>query len=279
MRRLKLATLLACVLTVAPVVAAQTSPVDALTRARQLYNGEKFDEAVTAAAEARAMPTLANAAAVVEARARLERYRLSPDPADLVAARDALRTVDTAKLTARDHLEWSIGIGIALFLESEMAKDHEFYGASADYFDIALARADGIEASARDKIFEWWALALDRQAQAGAESERRPTYLRIVQRADRERTRSDAAASALYWQVAASRGAGDLDRAWNGAMSAWIIARTLGPRGVRLRNELEELVTKIVLPERARALTEAGDPRTTLTALVARWEEFKKKWE
>jgi len=258
---------------------AQTAAPDALTRARQLYNAGKFSEAAAAAAEARQVPALANAAAVVYARARLEKYRESPDAADLDDARAALRQVDPSKLAPRDDIEYVIGLGVAVFLEGEAEKQVDRYGAAADFFDAALVRAVIVDEPARDKIFEWWATALDRQAQLRSDTDRKATWQRIVQRADLERARSDGAVSAMYWQVKASAGAGDLERAWSGAVSTWIRAGKLGARGATLRRDLDKLVNDVVLPERANALAPNGDPRAALATLVAEWEAHKKRWE
>ena len=55
--------------------AAEPSP---LARARMLYNASDYDGAIAAAEMARTLPTMADAAAVVEARARLERTPPAP---------------------------------------------------------------------------------------------------------------------------------------------------------------------------------------------------------
>jgi hypothetical protein len=257
---------------------AQTAP-DALTRARQLYNAGKFSEAAAAAAEARQVPALANAAAVVYARARLEKYREAPDASDLDDARAALRQVDPSTLTPRDDIEYVIALGVAVFLEGETEKQSDRFGAAADFFDAALVRAVVVDEPARDKIFEWWATALDRQAQLRSDTDRKATWQRIVQRADQERARNDGAVSAMYWQVKASAGAGDFERAWSGAVSTWIRAGRLGPRGAALRRNLDKLVVDIVLPERAKAIAVNGDAQAALTALAAEWDAHKKRWQ
>jgi hypothetical protein len=82
----------------------------------------------------------------------------------------------------------------------------------------------------------------------------------------------------MFWLVAASRAAGDLERAWSGALSAWVRARSMGPRGLTLRADLDQLVSTVILPERAKALTPAGDARPTLATLLEQWEAFKKDW-
>ena len=55
--------------------AAQTPQADPLTKARRAYNERQFDEAITAAKLAIDVPASSNVAAVVLARAYLERFR------------------------------------------------------------------------------------------------------------------------------------------------------------------------------------------------------------
>ena len=74
-----------------------------LARARTLYNAMDYDGAIAAAALARTQPAGADAAALVDARAHLEKYRHGADPADLAAAREALNVIRAAMLSPRDH--------------------------------------------------------------------------------------------------------------------------------------------------------------------------------
>src|SRR5262245_36158490 len=79
----RLAALALALLTCAPLpLVAQTARAD-LAKARTLYNQRQFDEAIAAASQARRQPDLADMAAIVLARAHLERYREHADPADL----------------------------------------------------------------------------------------------------------------------------------------------------------------------------------------------------
>lgn len=260
---------------------------DALARARQLYNAGSFAEAIAAADEARKTPALHHSASVVMARALLERHRITPLPEDLDRARTLLRDVEPGKLSPRDHVEHVIALGITVFLEGEAQRLTDRYGAAAVFFERAMARADAIDpparerfdAAARDQLFEWWATALDRQAQFGPDTRREATYQRIVDRASDEMANNESAPSAMYWHVKASSGAGDYERAWSAAVANWISAAHLGERGRTLRTDLDRLVLDVVLRERARALTPTGDPRPVFEALVNQWEELKKKWE
>src|SRR4030095_10672376 len=85
-----------------------------LTRARTLYNAADYDGAIAAAALARTQTPAADAAALVEARARLDRYGRNADPEDLMAASDALNTIRASTLTGRDQVDFLVGLGQSL---------------------------------------------------------------------------------------------------------------------------------------------------------------------
>lgn len=255
---------------------AQAAVPDALVRARQFYNDQKYDAAIAAATEARRVPGAASAAALVLARAHLERYRQTAEPGDLVAARDALAAVRPADLSAREQSELFVGLGESLYLDG--CADGCFSGA-AEMFDLALGRAEAAGAEdARDTILEWWAGALDRQAQFGPEAARRPIYERVLARAESELKRRDGSTVAAYWLMAAARGTGDLERAWGAAVAGWVRAPYLGTRGVALRADLDRFVIQVLLPERARQLAPDGDPRPVFERLLAQWLEIKAKY-
>lgn len=259
--------------------AAQGEAPNPLLAARQAYNAGRFDDAIAAAEAARAQPALANAAAVVLARARLEKYRTQggdqPDldaRADLDAAREVLKLVDESRLDARDRIEYLVALGEALYLD-----DPPQFGAAAEFFELALDRAGPLTPAARDIVFEWWAGALDRLAQFGAEADRRVVYERVLAGAVRYRALDDTSAVSWYWIAVAARGVQDLERAWASAVAAWIRSADLGARGPSLRQDLDRFVTDVILPERATRLA-PGDPRSALPLLQAQWDEIKKKW-
>jgi hypothetical protein len=254
----------------------QAAVPEALIRARQFYNDQKYDAAIAAASEARGLPGAGSAAALVLARAHLERYRQTADAADLVAARDALSAVRAAELSAREQSELFVGLGESLYLDG--CADGCYSGA-AELFDLAMGRAEAAAAEdARDTIFEWWAGALDRQAQFGLEAERKPIYSRILARAESELRRRDTSVVAAYWLAAAARGTGDFERAWGAAVAGWVRAPYLGTRGVALRADLDRFVIQVLLPERARQLAGDGDPRPVFERLLAQWLEVKAKY-
>jgi hypothetical protein len=256
---------------------AQTRVPDPMTTARDLYNQRRFSEAIRAAQEARAMPVHASSAAVVLARSYLERYRQTLVLNDLALAREALRGVDGATLTSRDRVELLIAYGQSLYFDEAYSLDDRFV-AAAEQFEIALSYADVIDAPSRDRLFEWWAGALDRQAQQGSESARRPLYERVLHRAEQELWRDASAASASYWLAASARGLGDYQRAMGAAVAGWVRAASLGSRRDDVRGDLDRLMRQVILPERARELASEGDPRSMLTLLEAQWTELKAMW-
>ena len=80
------------------------------------------------------------------------------------------------------------------------------------------------------------------------------------------------ACPALYWLSAAARGQGDLQAAWDAAQAGWVRASLSPTRGPALRNDLDRLMHRAIVPERSRIL--AQPPET----LIAEWEQFKEKW-
>jgi hypothetical protein len=257
---------------------AQTRPPDALvTQARRLYNEQQYEEAIRIASQARLVPALASAAAVVFARAHLESYRVDLEPVHLDEARAALGDTDVSALAPLDRVEFAIALGALIYLDDTYMFDDR-YAAAAEQFEVALGRADLLDAPGRDHLFEWWASSLDRQAQLGPESERRVAYTRILRRAEEELARDTAATSASYWLAAGARGTDDLPRAWGAAVAGWVRAASLGPRGTALREDLDRLVVQVILPERALQLASGGDPKPVLASLEAQWQAIKERW-
>ena len=100
-----------------PVAAAAAEPA-ALVRARSLYNAGSYDAAIDAASAARSDPKAADAAALVVARALLERFRTGPRDGlkgDLPMARTMLAGIRAASLTPRDQLDLLVGLGQTLY--------------------------------------------------------------------------------------------------------------------------------------------------------------------
>ncbi len=151
-----------------PALARGQSGVDF---ARQLYNQGRYDQAIVAAARLRALPSAADAANLVLGRAHLERYRKTADRAEFVAGREALRDIRPSQLGPRDRLDYLIGLGESLYLD-------EAYGPASELFSSALDRGGEMGPAAFDRLFDWWATSLDRQAQSGDLDERDALYAR-----------------------------------------------------------------------------------------------------
>jgi hypothetical protein len=242
----------------------------ALTRARTLYNAADYDGAIAAAALARTQTPAADAAALVEARARLERFRRNADPEDLLAARDALNTIRASALAGRDQVDFLVGLGQSLYLT-------DFFGAAADLFDTALERSAPLPDRDRMLLLDWWATAVDREAQVASAERRGRLAAQITTRMQDELRRDPGSAPANYWLAVAARAAGDLDAAWDAAVAAWVRA-TLGPATEQLRADIDRLVSQAVIPERARA-HRARDQVDFTDAMRAQWESVKQQWK
>jgi hypothetical protein len=257
-------TLLGLLILVPTVQAA-----DPLAEARRLYNAGQYEAAARAAREALAVEGYADAARVVLGRVQLERFRQTADPADLNAAREALRSVDPGPLRYRERLELAIGQAEVLYLEDR-------FGAAAELFETSLDRSVVLGTSAHERVLDWWATALDRYAQLRAIEERSPIYKSIVERMRAELALDAGSTPASYWLVAGARGAGDLDRAWHAAIAGWVRASLAQDRGAALRADLDRLVTQAVIPERAAKLK--SDVRQAAAGMQNEWTTFKAAW-
>ena len=254
---------------VAALLALGAVPQSPLVRARQLYNQERYDDAITAAREARAKPDLADAASVVLGRAHLERYRLSADAADLAAAREVLVSTETSRLVARDRLELLVGLGELLYFEGH-------YGGAAELFGAALGGVAAGDVATRESVLDWWALALDHEAQASSDAERRRLYARMLDLVEPSAAGDSPSAAAMYWVAAAAAGRDDFGRAWHAAIGAWVRAPLAPTRRASLRADLERLVQQVIIPGRAATLAPAADPKQTIAAMQSEWSAIKE---
>ena len=245
--------------------AAEPSP---LARARMLYNASDYDGAIAAAEMARTLPTMADAAAVVEARARLERYRHNPDPMDLADARAALNTVHAAVLSPRDQVDLMVGLGLALYMS-------DMFGPAAEVFDTALERSMMLPDRDRLMLLDWWATAIDREAQGAMPDRRARLAGQIGTRMAEELRRDPGNAPANYWLAVAARASGDADMAWDAAVAAWVRAPLSGA-SEQLRADIDRLVVDAIIPERARSRVQR-EPDAAV-AMRAQWEMIKSDW-
>ena len=248
---------------------ARAAEPPALAKARALYNEGNYEGAIDAAAVARRQTGFADPAALVIGRSYIELYRQRVDAKDLEAAREAFMSIRLATLMPRDRVELFIGLGLSLYLG-------EKYGAAADLFDTALTQASLLSAKDRVLLLDWWATALDREAQTRPADRRRALFERIGARMSEELRQDPGSSVANYWRAVAARGAGDLEAAWDAAVAAWVVS-TLSPETAEsLRADLERLVQQALIPERSRLMTR--DPQEAVASLRAEWELVKQQW-
>ena len=238
---------------------------DPLAHARLLYNQRQYEAAVRAAEQARMTPARADAADLVAARAYLERFRETAGSDDLTNARDRLRRLDPQKLGPRERAEYVVGLGETLFFEGA-------FGAAATVFDSVLNSRDALAGDARERVLDWWASAIDREARPRPDIERQGVYQRIRRRMDEELATHPASGAAAYWIAAAARAQGDLQAAWDAAQAGWVRARLATDKGAALRADLDRLVLRAIVPDRAKATAQSPD------TLRAEWERFKESW-
>jgi hypothetical protein len=258
----------ALILLAAPAWAAEHP---SLAKARALYNAGDFDGAISAAAVSRLVPDDADASALVIARSHLERYRMRADPADLAAAREALASARVAALTPRDQIDLLVGLGQSLYLS-------EVFGAAAELFDTALGRADVLPERDRLLLLDWWATALDREAQTRPAERRTAVYERIIRRMEDELRRDPGCAAANYWLAVGARGAGDMERAWDAAVAGWVRSTLKPESSPDLRTDLDRLVTTALIPERVRTRPAREQPEL-LASLRSEWDLVKQQWK
>ena len=129
-----------------------------------------------------------------------------------------------------------------------------------------------LTADSRERVLDWWAIAVDRNAWRQNEISRPDDYQRIRERMRDELTARPGSATAAYWLAAAARAQGDLQAAWDAAEAGWVRASLAVDRGAALRADLDRLMLVAIVPERARALAQPED------ALRLDWENFKERW-
>ena len=171
----------------------------------------------------------------------------------------------------RDQVDLTIGMGQILYLG-------ENFGAAADLFQNALSRGSLLGARDRMMLLDWWATALDRDAQSRPVDRRRVVFERIAARMEEELRQDPGSWVANYWQAVALRGTGDIEGAWSAAVAAWVRS-TLSPETtVELRADLDRLVMQALIPERSRVMA-VRDPQEAITALRAEWDLLKQQWK
>ena len=258
----------ALLLVLASSAAAQRAD---LARARTLYNERQFDGAIEAATAAQKEPALADPATVVLARAHLERYRERANPEDLSAARVALGTVRVTNLDSRDHVDYLMALGEALFFEDD-------YGAAATLLESGIDRAIAQGAETGESMLEWWGSAVERHADALDREARIIAFRRLRERMARELARNPGSAAAAYFLVVATRGCGEPVEAWNAAIAGWVRARLAGARSAALRADLDKLVLQGIIPDRVAMLVIERREQAE-SDLRGEWAVVKERWK
>ena len=169
------------------------------------------------------------------------------------------------RLNGSEQLEYLVGLGEELYLEG-------FAGAAADLFDTVFDTTAWMPDASRERVLDWWASALDHEARPRSDIDRQPIYQRIRDRMRGELGRKPASTVASYWLSAAAAGQGDHQTAWDSAMAGWVRAPLADDHGVALRGELDHLVMRQIVPQRARALAQPPD------AVQQEWDDFKERW-
>lgn len=243
---------------------------DALAEARRLYNLGQYETAAQYAREAMKTPATMESARLVLGRVHLEQFRRSADAADLAQAREALKSVNAGLLDPQERAELVIGLAESLFLE-------ERFGTASEVFERAIERSRELGPAAHERVLDWWASSIDRQALSKPRSERLGLYFRIVNRMEGELAVNPASAAASYWLAAGLRGAGELERAWHAAIAGWVTGALAYDHGAALRGDLDRLMTQGIIPDRAAQL-QPRDPKAATTAMMTEWQSLKAAW-
>ena len=235
---------------------------DALAEARRLYNAGKFDLAAAAGARS-------------DDRRRHRRCRpgrARPDSARTVPAARAPRGLHGgARVAARRRtpvrcitasaLELSIGLARGRCTSTIDSGPRPSCSKRrwTDRWCSARRRTSACSTGGRPR---------STATRSRGRSEERPAiYARILERMSAELATDGGSAPASYWLVAAARGTGDLERAWQAAIAGWVRASQAPDRGAALRADLDRLVTQAIIPERAARL-KIGDPRQAAAGMA-----------
>lgn len=257
-------------LALALLQAVPAAAADPLAEARRLYNVGQYETAARYAREAMEVPSTMESGRLVLGRIQLEQFRKTADPADLAAARDALKLANAEALDGRERAELTIGLGECLFLEDR-------FGTASEAFERALDSSAALGPEAHERVLDWWATSLDRFASMQPLAARGPIYGRLVTRMQDELARDPSSAPAAYWLAAGLRGEGDLERAWHAAIAGWVTAVLTRDHGAALRADLDRLVVQGIIPDRAARL-QPSNPALASESMIAEWQAVKAAW-
>ena len=150
-----------------------------------------------------------------------------PSGADLQEARDPFRNLDARSLDTRERVELQVGLAEVLYFDDRFGAAAELLDSVLDSSTLARSRR---HTSARSTGGRPRSIAM-----------RSGNCLRIATPSTRASSigwrtrlgRTPSSTAASYWLVAATRGAGDLDRSWAAAVGGWVravLAPTAAPR-------------------------------------------------
>ena len=257
------------VLSCSPRDRAAAAPIrrSAGARARSLQpgsvrRGDQRGRAGAAAAGARRRADL------IAARAYLERFRDSAAPTISTTRAIVCAASIRSASSPRERAEYIVGLGETLFFDGA-------YGAAATLRSDRSRARRAAAGDARERVLDWWATALDRDARPRAEIERQPMYQRIRD--------ADAATSSATNPVSAvgrvlagggrARARAICRRRGMRRSPAWVRAPLAADRGARSAPiSIGSCCARIV----ARART--GDCADARSA-AAEWEQFKERWK
>ena len=168
------------------------------------------------------MAAAADEASLILGRAHLERFR--DGRRDGPGGRPGRRSCASIRQSCRHATAWSSS--------SVWARRCISTASSAPRRSCSIRRLSPpgrIESAGRDGLLDWWADSLERYAATGPTRE--GVYVRMLRRMEEETQRDTRSLSASYWLVVAAHGVGDLDRAWDVAIAAWVgrLRRVRGP--------------------------------------------------
>jgi hypothetical protein len=126
------------------------------------------------------------------------------------------------------------------------------------------------------QLLDWWATAVDRAAQTRVGERRGDDFAALLERMEDELRRDTANPVANYWIPVAARSVGDLDRAWDAAVAAWLRSRLMPDGAATLRADLDRLMTQGIIPERARLHKSLPDAARVMRE---QWEQLKEQWK
>jgi hypothetical protein len=137
--------------------------------------------------------------------------------------------VRVSNLDTRDHVDFLMALGEALFFEDD-------FGAAATLFESGIDRAIAQGTETGEAMLEWWGSSVERYADGFGHDGRVIAFERLRERMSRELSRNRSAAAAYprrrHGRIAPIE-------AWNAAIAGWVRARMAGARSASLRADLD----------------------------------------